>query len=126
MKKGIKILIVEDELVLQLMLKHMLQKMGFTDFETTTKGGEAVELCKNNDFDVILMDIILQDNIDGIEAYRLISNIKEVPVIYITGNTDSKNRERAGETGFHDYIGKPITYAQLKESIDSLSIVADP
>lgn len=117
---GVKILIVEDELVLQLMLEHMLKKMGFSLFDRCTKGGEAIEKAKNQRFDLILMDIMLQEKMDGIEAYRQINEMYEVPVIYITGNTDPRNRERAAKIGFHDYIGKPITFAQLKDSISRI------
>ncbi len=116
-----KILIVEDELVLQLMLVHMLQRMGFNEFEKTTKGSQAVELCESNDFSLILMDIMLQDDIDGIEAYQKIKEKRgEIPVIYITGNTDPKNKDRAEELGFYDYLGKPLTFKQLKNSIDQI------
>ena len=116
-----KILIVEDELVLQLMLVHMLQRMVFDDFEKTTKGREAVTLCDKNDFGLILMDIMLQDDIDGIEAYKQIKEKKgEIPVIYITGNTDPRNKERAEDLGFYDYMGKPLTFKQLKNSIDKI------
>ncbi len=116
-----KILIVEDELVLQLMLIHMLQRMGFEQFEKTTKGREAVRLCEENDFGLILMDIMLQDDIDGIEAYRQIKEKKgDIPVIYITGNTDPKNKERANELGYYDYLGKPLTFKQLKSSIEKI------
>jgi CheY-like chemotaxis protein len=116
-----KILIVEDELVLQLMLIHMLQRMGFDQFEKTTKGREAVRLCEENDFGLILMDIMLQDDIDGIEAYRQIKEMKgDIPVIYITGNTDPKNKERADELGYYDYLGKPLTFKQLKSSIEKI------
>lgn len=120
MNSDFNILIVEDELVLQLMLEHMLKKMGFNRYEKVTKGQSAVLKCKEDDFDLILMDIMLQDDMDGIEAYRKIKESKEIPVIYITGNTDPKNRERAAEIGYHDYIGKPITYSQLKKSIQRL------
>jgi CheY-like chemotaxis protein len=116
-----KILIVEDELVLQLMLVHMLQRMGFDQFEKTTKGREAVKLCEENDFGLILMDIMLQDDIDGIEAYKRIKEKKgDVPVIYITGNTDPKNKDRAEELGYYDYLGKPLTFKQLKDSIEKI------
>lgn len=115
-----KILIVEDELVLQLMLRNMLQKMGFSDMLTAARGGDAIELCRENDVDLILMDIILLDNIDGIEAYERISIEKKIPVIYITGNTDPRNRERAQTLGYVDYLAKPVTYEQLKKIIQNL------
>lgn len=117
MNKNFKILIVEDELVLQLMLEHMLKKMGFQQFDTATKGNTAVEKCSEDDFDLILMDIMLQDELDGIEAYSRIAETKKIPVIYITGNTDPRNKERAQILGYHDYIGKPISYPYLKNSI---------
>jgi CheY-like chemotaxis protein len=116
-----KILIVEDELVLQLMLVHMLQRMGFDQFEKTTKGREAIRLCKEHDFGLILMDIMLQDDIDGIEAYQQIKKYKSnIPVIYITGNTDPKNKDRAEKLGYYDYLGKPLTFKQLKSSINKV------
>lgn len=120
MKLDYKILIVEDELVLQLMLEHMLKKMGLEALDKVTKGQSAIKKCMETDYDLILMDIMLQDDIDGIEAYRQIREVKNIPVIYITGNTDLKNRERAGKIGYHDYIGKPVTYSQLKKSIEKL------
>jgi two-component system, response regulator PdtaR len=120
MKRDHKILVVEDELVLQLMLEHMLKKMGFTHIEKTTKGKTAIQKGIKEDFDLILMDIMLQDEVDGIEAYRQICEKKNVPVIYITGNTDPRNKERAQQYGYYDYIGKPITFSYLKMTIKRL------
>lgn len=112
-----KILIAEDELILQLMLHNMLKKMGFTGIEVVSKGSEVIEMCSKFHFDLILMDIILADDIDGIEAYRIIKSQKQVPVIYITGNTDYIYRKRAEALGFVDYLPKPVTYNQLKDII---------
>lgn len=122
MESNSKILIVEDELVLQLMLEHMLKKMGFEHIGTATKGGAAIQKTKEESYDLILMDIMLQDDIDGIEAYREIKKQKEIPVIYITGNTDPRNKEKAKDLGYHDYLGKPITFSHLKNSIDRLNL----
>jgi len=120
MKRDHKILVVEDELVLQLMLEHMLKKMGFIHIEKTTKGKTAIQKGIKGDFDLILMDIMLKDEVDGIEAYRQICEKKKVPVIYITGNTDPRNKERAQQYGYYDYIGKPITFSYLKTAIKKL------
>jgi DNA-binding response OmpR family regulator len=124
MRSNSKILIVEDELVLQLMLEHMLKKMGFEQFGTATKGSTAIQKAKEESYDLILMDIMLQDDIDGIEAYRQIKKEKEVPVIYITGNTDPRNKEKADDIGYHDYLGKPITFSHLKNSIERLKRIS--
>lgn len=120
MKTNPKILIAEDELVLQLMLNQMLLKMGFSDIVAVSKGSEVIDACDKTYFDLILMDIILMDEIDGIEAYGIIRRDKEIPVIYITGNTDQRNRERAEKLGFIDYLAKPVTYYQLSNAIMSV------
>lgn len=120
MKSDYKILIVEDELVLQLMLEHMLKKMGFEHFGTATKGRDAIKKATEESYNLILMDIMLQDDIGGIEAYREIKKQKKIPVIYITGNTDPGNKEKARGIGYHDYLGKPITFSHLKSSIERL------
>ncbi|MDZ7717339.1 MAG: response regulator [Balneolaceae bacterium] len=125
MESNPKILIVEDELVLQLMLEHMLKKMGFEHLGTATKGASAIQKAKEDSYDLILMDIMLQDEIDGIEAYREIKKEKEIPVIYITGNTDPRNKEKAKNLGYHDYMGKPITFSHLKNSIERLNLLKD-
>ena len=115
-----KILIAEDELVLQLMLKHMLQKMGFSNIVAVERGRDVIDVCTNNDFDLILMDIILLDDIDGIEAYGRVKMRKKIPVIYITGNTDPRNRIRAEKFGYVEYLAKPVTYVQLNSIIKDL------
>jgi CheY-like chemotaxis protein len=125
MKSDYKILIVEDELVLQLMLEHMLKKMGFEHFGTATKGSDAVKKATEDSYNLILMDIMLQDDVDGIEAYKQIKQHKEIPVIYITGNTDPRNKEKAKDIGYHDYLGKPITFSHLKSSIERLNILSN-
>ena len=119
MKFKRRILIAEDELVLQLMLKHMLQKMGFSNIVAVSKGLEVIDVCTKADFDLILMDIILLDDIDGIEAYRRISEEKQIPVIYITCNEDPGNKERAEKFGYVGYLTKPVTYSHLKRIIES-------
>ena len=120
MKSDYKILIVEDELVLQLTLEHMLKKMGFEHFGTATKGSDAIKKATEDSYNLILMDIMLQDNIDGIDAYKEITKKKKIPIIYITGNTDPKNKKKADDLGYHDYLGKPITFSHLKSSIERL------
>lgn len=115
-----KILIVEDDKVLSLMLQRMIERMGYYVVDTTTEGHKAVDLALQSSCDLILMDIMLEDNLDGIEAYRKIRDKENIPVIYITGNSDSSNKKRAAEVGYHDYIIKPVVYDSLKESIQTL------
>jgi len=114
-KTNPKILIAENELLLQLMLNQVLQKVGFSDIFSVSKGSEVIDACAKTYYDYNLMD-----EIDGIEACGIIRRDKEIPVIYITGNTDQRNRERAEKLGFIDYLAKPVTYCQLSKAIMSV------
>jgi len=117
-----KILIVEDDQVLSLMLKRMIHEIGHTVSDVAVRGEEAVALALTHHFDLILMDIMLLDDLDGIEAYRKIRIHKKIPVIYTTGNSDPLNKDRAKEIGYHDFLSKPISLAELKQSIEQLGL----
>ncbi|MEX2602347.1 MAG: response regulator [Balneolaceae bacterium] len=115
------ILIVEDDKVLSLMLHRMIERLGHAIAGSTATGKEAIEFAVTLDCDLILMDIMLEDEIDGILAYSEIrKRNKNIPVIYITGNSDPVNKERAIKEGYHDYIIKPVIFDDLKRSIDEL------
>lgn len=117
-----KILIVEDDPVLALTLGRMIEEMGHEVFGSVTRGSEAIVAGLKEQCELILMDIMLQDQLDGIEAYRRIRESREVPVIYVTGNSDSLNRRRAAAIGYHDFLPKPVTFETLHRSIRSLSV----
>lgn len=113
-----KVLIVEDDKVLSLLLVKMVEKLKMTVVATTTEGRKAVELAKSKSPDLILMDIMLEDDMDGIEAmHALQSENYDIPVIFITGNSDMYNRERAKKVNYKDYLVKPISFSILKDSV---------
>lgn len=116
-----KVLIVEDDKVLGLLLSKMVERLGFDILDLVTEGHEAVKAAKEFDPDLILMDIMLADDLDGIEAMNTIRSFNnDVPVIFITGNSDRYNRERAKLVNYTDYLIKPITIDELKTSLDLL------
>ncbi len=88
---------------------------------TVTQGADAIATAKEAAPDLILMDIMLEDDIDGIQAMLALQNDSyNIPVIFITGNSDAYNRERAQEINYIDYLVKPISYNILKESVDKV------
>ena len=117
-----KVIIVEDDKVLSLLLVKMVEKLKMQVVATTTEGRKAVELAKSLSPDLILMDIMLEDDLDGIEA---IENLQRenfnIPVIFITGNSDSYNRQRAEKVNYIDYLVKPISFSILKDSIKKVA-----
>ncbi|MGM0506556.1 MAG: response regulator [Bacteroidota bacterium] len=115
------ILIVEDNQVLSFMLQRMVERLGHHVMGMVTRGEEAVSIASEEPCDLILMDIMLLGEMDGIEAYKQIRKVKTIPVIYTTGNSDPHNRQRASDLGFHDFLTKPISFQELTRSIDQLA-----
>ncbi|MDX1591145.1 MAG: response regulator [Balneolaceae bacterium] len=114
-----KILLVEDDGVQQVIMERFINKLGHTVLATVSEGTAAVQSAlKLKGVDLIIMDIRLSDDVDGIEAMKQIRKKSDVKVIYITGNTEAATKERASDTNFEDYIEKPITPEKLKAAID--------
>ena len=117
------VLIVEDDKVLSLLLSKMVDKFGANVVGTCVGGQEAIDKAKLLSPDLILMDIMLEDDIDGIDAMLKLRDDKiDIPVIFITGNSDTYNRERAKKTDYIDYLVKPISFDLLKETIKKVKI----
>lgn len=112
-----KVLIVEDDMIISMVLERMILKLGHHVVDKVITGKKAVESAFDLKPDLILMDIQLKDNIDGITAMQEIRTQSGVQVIYITGNSDEYNLSRARKTNFVDYLVKPIQMSQLRESI---------
>ena len=113
-----KVLIVEDDMLLSLVEERLIQKLGHTVVGKVTSGEEAIEKSKELNPDLILMDIVLKGKMDGIEAMEKIREDSDVPVIYLSGNSDRYNFERAKKTNFTEYLVKPITTNDLKEPLE--------
>lgn len=117
-----KVLIVEDDKVLSLLLIKMVEKLNMKVIGTATEGRRAVELAKLHNPDLILMDVMLEDDMDGIEAMATLQNESyDIPVIFITGNSDSYNRERAQKINYIDYLVKPISLSILRDSVTKVA-----
>lgn len=116
-KEQKKVIIVEDDLILNLLYESYLERLGFETEGELVYGKTAIETAKKIDPDLVIMDISLEGEIDGIDAMLEIRKFSDVPVIYITGNSDPYHVERAEETNYLDYLTKPIEFDDLKKSI---------
>lgn len=115
---GKNVLIVEDDMIISMVLERMINKLGHNVMDKLITGQRAIDCTLELKPDLILMDIQLKDDIDGITAMEQIREKSDIQVIYITGNSDQYNMSRARETGFVDYLVKPIQMSHLKKSID--------
>lgn len=111
-------MIVEDDLILNLLYESYLEKLGYFAEGELVYGKTAIEVAKRIKPDLILMDITLEGDMDGIEAMKEIRKFSKVPVIYLTGNSDPSHVQRAKETGYLDYLVKPIDFNSLKNSLE--------
>ncbi|MGD9108626.1 MAG: ATP-binding protein [Gammaproteobacteria bacterium] len=115
-----KIMVVEDEVAVGLSLVKKLQNAGYTVIgnEAIFSGEEAVKKAKELTPDLILMDIVLQDKMDGIEAASLIKKELDIPIVYLTAYADQELLERAKLTEPFAYIIKPFVDRELLNNIE--------
>lgn len=113
-----KILIVEDEAVVSLDISRRLEKMGYEVMGRLASGEEAIELIQEERPDLVLMDINLQGEIDGIETATKLYKEHNLPVIYLTAYAGESTLERAKESKPYGYILKPFKERELHAAIE--------
>lgn len=113
-----KILIVEDEAVVSLDINRRLEKMGYEVIGRVASGEEAIELAEKNPPDLVLMDINLQGDIDGIDTATQLYKSYNIPVIYLTAYAGESTLERAKESKPYGYILKPFKERELHAAIE--------
>ncbi len=113
-----RILICEDELVVALDLERRLRKLGFDIVATVASGEAAVAETRKVRPDLVLMDICLAGEADGIEAASRIRSERDVPVIFLTANADEATLARAKQTQPANYLLKPFRERELQICIE--------
>lgn len=113
------ILIVEDELLLAKGLANYLRNFGYETAGIVTTGEDAIRRVEEQRPDLILMDVQLGDEIDGIKAAELIRKRFDVPIVYLTGFTEADVIERAKKTHPYGYLSKPVGVAELRSTIET-------
>jgi len=113
-----RILIVDDEFVIAQTLKTALAAMGYEVVGLACTGDEALEMSRLEGPDLILMDINMPGNMDGITVAELINREQDIPVIFVTGYAENDILERAKHVRPFGYIVKPFQEAQLAAAIE--------
>lgn len=105
------ILIVDDEILIRDVIKDYLEIEGYTSDEASN-GEEAINLVSNNDYDLIIMDIMMP-HMDGYEASKSIKAIKNIPIIMLSARTNEFDKLHGFELGIDDYVTKPFSPKEL-------------
>ena len=117
-KQAVKILIVEDEMIIAANISLQLSKLGYEVTGIVSRGEDAVNHVIENQPNIVLMDINLKGSLDGIETAQRLSSISKVAIIYLTANTDDIHFNRAKSTRPSAFIAKPFKKRDLQRAIE--------
>lgn len=116
--KPVSILIVEDEMIIGANISMQLTNLGYEVAGLLPGGEEAISFIRDNPADLLLMDIHLKGALDGIETVRKIQSFCDIPVIYLTANTDEAHFSRAKDTKPEAFISKPFKKLDLQRAVE--------
>lgn len=114
-----KVLIVDDEEMIRNVLKEYVEFEGNEAFEAAD-GMEAVRMCRDNDYDVILMDVMMP-RLDGFSAVKEIKKIKDIPVIMLSARGEEYDKLFGFEMGVDDYVTKPFSPKEVMARINAVT-----
>lgn len=112
------ILVVDDEIRIRSIIKKYAEFEGHTVVEAGD-GLEAVYLCRNNEYDIIIMDIMMPE-LDGFSACREIRKISNVPIIVLSARGEEYDRINGFEVGIDDYVVKPFSPKELMLRVEAV------
>ena len=118
----VRILIVEDEGIIGLDLQRILQNAGYYVYEVVASGEKAIQKADSDRPDLVMMDIFLEGELNGIEAAGQIRTRFNIPVIFITASTDKKLQDKALITEPFGYITKPFMEENVLKVIEQTLI----
>ena len=113
-----KILVVDDEKLLVKGMKFNLENEGY-QVECAYDGAAAVELARNGQFDLIILDVMMPE-VDGLEACMRIREFSNVPIIMLTAKSEDADKLMGFECGADDYLTKPFNILELKARVRAL------
>lgn len=113
-----KIIVVEDQAIVARDIQETLRQMGYNVPGVADTGEDAIEMVKLHEPDLVLMDIRIRGNMDGIETAKRIGQVAGTPVIFITAHSDKKTLERAKLIGPYGYLLKPFERKELEVAIE--------
>ena len=118
MDTSVKILVVEDEMIIAAKISMQLSSLGYEVTGILPRGEEAILHVKDNKPDIILLDIKLKGKLDGIETAMALQHQGPIPIIFLTANTDDATFNRAKSTKPYAFIAKPFKQLDLQRAIE--------
>lgn len=112
------VLVVEDESIVSKDIQHSLKKLGYNVVGAAATGDRALEIARDEKPDIVLMDIMLKGDMNGIEAAGIMKAELGIPVIFLTAYADDSTLSKAKVTEPYGYIIKPFKEVDLHTTIE--------
>ncbi len=113
-----KLLIVDDEINIRELIKKYATFEGYEVFEALD-GLEAIEKCKNEEFDIVIMDVMMPE-LDGFSAVKEIRKMKNIPIIMLSARGEEYDRLHGFDLGIDDYVVKPFSPKELMMRVNAI------
>ncbi len=108
------VLIVEDESIVALEIANYVSNLGYIVVKSVSNAQNALDIINSNDIDLVLMDVEIKGDVDGISCAKSIKEISDIPIIYISAFSDDETLKRAILTQPSAYLIKPFNRKELK------------
>ena len=116
-----RVLIVEDEVLMAMSLAMELQNAGYEVADRLPSGEEAVQFMRANPADVVIMDIRLTGEMDGVEAAVQIREFSEAPIVFMTGYSDREHDPALAQARPAGFLIKPVSFSRLRDLLDRVT-----
>ena len=113
-----KILVADDEIKIREVVKEYAKASNF-ECDEASNGKEAIELCKKNDYDCVIMDIMMPE-LDGYNACKQIKAVKDIPIIMLSARQEEDDKLYGFDIGADDYVTKPFSPKELMARIKAV------
>jgi len=115
--QALKILMVEDDMIIAADISTQLTKLGYQVIGINIRGEDALNMIENNRPDLVLMDIVLTGKMNGIETAQIVSEKFQIPVIFLTSNSDDATFQKALTAQPYAFISKPFQKSELARTL---------
>ncbi len=112
------LLVVEDEAIVAMDLREQLLELGYRVCGIASNADRAIELARQHRPDLVLMDIVIKGDRDGVETAEVVSRGLHIPVVFLTAYSDANTVERAAKTAPYGYLTKPFQTKELRAAIE--------
>ena len=118
MHDNFSILIVEDDIIICEDMKSSLKQLGFKRVDSVTSGEAALEKVTREKPDLVMMDIVLRGQLNGIETSEILKRDFDLSVIFLSAHTDPDTKKRTDAVQPYGYLSKPFHALELKEAVE--------